>query len=364
MKIGFASDYESPFMTRLVDDLREELAARGHDVHPAGPPESLPADLKLVFNLTRADAPRANYARSSASQFVCTLAETSTPSSALQKEAYAVLVKTMSNLLAYAVHREDRPATYLVTPELGFREAPHGPDHVRMIADQVLGISDVRFMIENDLVEDLPAELREGDERTQAIARTGVRLDGLGLLPSVLPLEQILSERERRLLMKVFGVKQLSYGNLSCRRDRDSFWMSGRGVDKSNLSVIGKDILLVRGADEERGSIRLSVPPGTDSTSRVSVDAIEHFLVYRDFPDVGAIVHVHAWVPGIESTLQNYPCGSLELAQEVLTLVRRSPDPANAIVGLKNHGITATGPDLDTLFDRIAPRLERNVPMD
>ena len=363
MRIAFARDYGSPSMDALVASLRDELAGRGHQVLPDMAPEAIPADVQVVFNVTDGRAPRPNYLRASAANFICTLAETAEPGPELQKEAYAVLVKTISNLLGYTVHRPGASATYLVTPELGFREVLHGDDHVRRIADQVLAISDVRFVIANDLVEELPPELTDGDAVTEAMVRVGRKLDGLGLLPMMLPLDSLLSERELRMIHKIFGVKQLSYGNLSARRDRDAFWMTGRGVNKADLRVIGKDLLLVTGFDPGRLAMRVAVPAGTDPGARVSVDAIEHFKIYREFPGVGAMIHVHAWLPGIESTLQNYPCGSMELADEVLELVRRAPDPANAVVGLKNHGVTVTGPDIETVFDRIAPRLQRTVPM-
>ena len=363
MKIAFASDYSSPSMDALVASLRGELAGRGHRILPDTPPEAIPADVQVVFNITDARAPRANYLRASASNFVCTLAETSEPGPELQKEAYGVLVKTISNLLTYSVHRPEGSASYLVTPELGFREVRHGEDHVRRIADQVLAISDVRFVIANDLVEDLPESLRGGDEITGAMIRVGKNLDGLGLLPMLLPLDEILSERELRMIHKIFGVKQLSYGNLSARRDRGSFWMTGRGVNKADLKVIGRDLLLVTGFDETRLAMRVSVPPPADRSARVSVDAIEHYKIYRDFPGVGAMIHVHAWLDGIDSTLQNYPCGSMELADEVLSLVAKAPDPDNAVVGLRNHGVTVTGPDIETIFERIGSRLQRQVPM-
>ena len=106
--------------------------------------------------------------------------------------------------------------------------------------------------------------------------------------------------------------------------------MTGRGADKSNLATIGRDVLLVTGFDERAGRIRVSVPPGADLESRVSVDAVEHHGIYREFPEVGAILHLHAWLPGISSTAQSYPCGTLELAEEVLALLRKAPDPANA----------------------------------
>ena len=89
--------------------------------------------------------------------------------------------------------------------------------------------------------------------------------------------------------------------------------MSASGVDKTKLDVPGRDILLVSDYDVANGRMVLSVPPGVEPR-RVSVDAIEHWMIYQEHPGVGAIVHVHAWVDGIEAMDVNYPCGTEELA--------------------------------------------------
>ena len=47
----------------------------------------------------------------------------------------------------------------------------------------------------------------------------------------------------------------------------------------------------------------------------------------------------------------------------VAALIAAEPDPAEAVVGLRNHGITATGPGLGAILDRIEPRVLRQVPM-
>jgi hypothetical protein len=96
---------------------------------------------------------------------------------------------------------------------------------------------------------------------------------------------------------------------------------------------------------------------------RVSVDAIEHWMIYREHPDVGAIVHVHGWIDGTVSTDVNYPCGTVQLASVVADLVRAAPDPARAVVGLRNHGLTITGHSLDEIFARLGDRIVPNVPM-
>jgi ribulose-5-phosphate 4-epimerase/fuculose-1-phosphate aldolase len=174
--------------------------------------------------------------------------------------------------------------------------------------------------------------------------------------------EELVSARDLRHIKRLYSIGGLSYGNLSTRQAGDRFWMSASGVDKSKLVEPGRDILLVSDYDADAGRMILSVPPEADPR-RVSVDAIEHWMIYRQNPDVGAILHVHAWMDGITATEINYPCGSEELAEAVATLVAAAPDPAHAVVGLRNHGITATGESLTEILDRIEPRLQRQVPM-
>jgi ribulose-5-phosphate 4-epimerase/fuculose-1-phosphate aldolase len=106
----------------------------------------------------------------------------------------------------------------------------------------------------------------------------------------------------------------------------------------------------------------LSVPADVEPR-RVSVDAIEHWLIYRENPGVGAILHVHAWMEGVRSTELTYPCGTYELGRAVADLVQRAPDPVHAVVGLRNHGLTITGSDMDEILARVTGRLVRNVPM-
>jgi ribulose-5-phosphate 4-epimerase/fuculose-1-phosphate aldolase len=93
------------------------------------------------------------------------------------------------------------------------------------------------------------------------------------------------------------------------------------------------------------------------------VDAVEHELIYRTFPAVGAIVHVHAWIDGVLCTRQNYPCGTRELASEVVRLLYQTDDPCRAAIGLKNHGLTITGESLAEIFERIGGRLVTEVKM-
>jgi Class II Aldolase and Adducin N-terminal domain len=230
------------------------------------------------------------------------------------------------------------------------------------VVERLLPLARSRLVIDNEFVTDLEPELWRGDEVTEEIIAAGARMGDLDLLPSPFPIEDLLSERELRHVKRLYGIGGLSYGNLSQRKDERRFWMSASGVDKSHLETPGRDILLVSNYDQENGRIVLSVPPDVEPR-RVSVDAIEHWMIYQAHPGVGAILHVHAWMEDIPATDVNYPCGTEELAVSVAELLAAEPDPNEAVIGLRNHGITVTGPSLLRILDRIEPTILRQIPM-
>jgi ribulose-5-phosphate 4-epimerase/fuculose-1-phosphate aldolase len=264
----------------------------------------------------------------------------------------------------YLVRAEDAVHTYFVTLEQGYYPAPDlaGADYFDYIYDRLHPLASSQLVIDNEFVPDLEKELWNGDRLTQQLSAAGRRLDALALLPAPFPIHELLDERDLRHIERLYGIGGLSYGNLSVRKDARRFWMSASGVDKGNMTVIGRDILMVTGFDAARNVMRLSVPPEV-KPRRVSVDAIEHWMIYAEHPPVGAIVHVHAWMEDVISTTINYPCGTIQLAQAVANLVRQSPTPQRAVVGLKNHGLTITGPSLDDVFNRLEQGFIRQVPM-
>jgi ribulose-5-phosphate 4-epimerase/fuculose-1-phosphate aldolase len=272
------------------------------------------------------------------------------------KENYPMLVRTLSNVVLLRVPGE---GVWFTTMERGTYRVADEPVE---IYERLEPLATSRLVIHNEWIPDLGPELWDGDEVTADIGEAGRRLDELDLLPSPFPVEEYLSGRDLRHVMRLYSVGGLSYGNLSARKDETRFWMSASGVDKSQLESVGRDILMVKDFDDERGVIVLSVPPGIEPR-RVSVDAIEHWMIYQAHPDVGAILHVHAWMKGIAATDVNYPCGTQELAVAVADLVALEPDPAHAVIGLRNHGITCTGESLSEILDRVAPKVLRQVPM-
>ena len=352
-------DVSTPLRQWLAQGLRQELEAHGHRYEPD--PDG---ELRLVLNFTDPERPRP-FRRKARATFVCSVVEAEQAPQDVLRSGYPLLVRTLSNLLLYVAGRPARVQTYFVTLEQGYYPVEYDGDEAGYFAalyERLHPLASSQLVIDNIFEPDLPQELWEGNEAVEQIRRASRRLGELDLLPAPFPIQEILPPEDFRHVQRLYGIGGLSYGNLSVRHDRTRFWMSASGVNKYQLQVVGQDILLVKGYDPQRNAILLSVPPHVQPR-RVSVDAIEHWMIYTEHPSVGAILHVHAWMHDVPATRVNYPCGTRELAQAVAELVRQAPDPGRAVIGLRNHGLTITGPSLDEIFDRIEGRLIRQVPM-
>lgn len=339
-------------LERLGEGLKEALIERGYIFEPQ------PHAPRLVLNFTSVEAPRP-YRRHSQATFVVSLLELSELPEEPVKEMYPYLVRTLSNLLLAYV---PGVGAHFFTLDLGHYVEPEGQGFFRRIVERIHPMASATLVIKNRFEPDLEPELWDGDELTAALSRAGKVLDRWNLLPAPFPIEEILPPDDLRHVKHLYGIGGLSYGNLSARKDEKRFWMSASGVDKSNLREVGRDILMVKDYDPIDNAIVLSVPPHV-KPRRVSVDAIEHWMIYREHPEVRAIIHIHAWMEGIPATQFHYPCGTYELAAAVAELIRKAPDPAQAVVGLKNHGITVTGRSIDDILERLEGRVLRRVPM-
>lgn len=365
MKFALIENGWNPVRDRIAGDIVQACRARGHELAPAE------EGVKFVLNLTDMASPHL-FRRRAQSVIIFSLVTADAPPEDLRSLCFTALIRSLSNVVLCAVPRPEAAADggpawemYFTTPEAGFYHLPYDPE---IVCDKLLPIAAARFAIDNRISEDLPPAFWETSPVIENLRRAAGRLGRLGVLPAPFPLRELLSEDIIRQIYSLFEMKGLSYGNMSAREripgfGGSTFWMTARGVDKSRVSVIGHDFLLVRGRDPETREILVSAPPTFDVRARVSVDAVEHELIYRTFPGVGAIIHVHAWVDGIVCTRQNYPCGTIDLAEEVVRMLRETPVPGRAVVGLKNHGITVTGPDLDDIFSRLEGRLRTEVRM-
>jgi ribulose-5-phosphate 4-epimerase/fuculose-1-phosphate aldolase len=364
-----SGDGNGAALTRLLDGLAAWMRGTGYvELDAPGP------DTNVVLHPVAHDATRP-YRRKNAPTFVVAITALEETPADIVRAGYPILVRALANLCLLVVdhghHTDgDHLAVHFITLEQG--TATVGPaalddSFLATVFARLEPLASSRLVIANEFRADLDESLRDGDERSAQMLDAGKHLDALGLLPAPFPLEEILPPRDFRHVQLLYGLGGLSYGNCSIRRfeagaPTSEFWMSASGVDKTNLREIGRDILLVRDYDAAADTMVLSVPEGV-RPRRVSVDAIEHWMIYREHPEVGAVLHVHGWIDDIVATEINYPCGTLELATAVADLVRTADHPAQAVVGQRNHGLTITGFDLDEIFSRVGHLISARVPM-
>jgi ribulose-5-phosphate 4-epimerase/fuculose-1-phosphate aldolase len=361
MKFAVIKHEASPLRDRLAEAVVRTCIAHGHEMST---PEN---GVQFVLNLTDTSSP-AFFRRKAQSIFVFSLVTAECPVPDLRALCYETLVRTLSNIVICAVpsgNGDGKCEVYFTTPEAGFYHLAFDPEEVYR---RIIPIAGAHFAIGNRFSVDLPPRYWMKSPVIEKIKASSGELDRLGVLPAPFPLREVLSEESIQHIFSLFEMKGLSYGNMSAREripelGETTFWMTARGVDKSRISKVGWDLLLVKGFDYPAGKALVSVPPDYDPRVRVSVDAVEHELIYRTYPEVGAIVHVHAWIDGVLCTRQNFPCGTIELAEAVVELLRQTGNPARTEVGLKNHGLTITGPSLDEIFGRIRGRLRTEVRM-
>ena len=342
----------SPGLVPLVRGLKAVFLKHGFQF------EERPEAPQLVLNLVTPAAARP-YRRKAQATFVLSLMETERVPNPAVPAMYPYLVRTLANmLLAYVPGQQ----AHFFTLDLGHYAEPEGQDFFDRLYARILPMASATLVVNNRFEPDLEPKLWNGDELTAALSLAGKRLAEWNLLPAAFNIEEILPPQDLRHVKRLYGIGGLSYGNLSVRKDEKRFWMSASGVDKANLREIGRDILMVKDYDPAEKAMVLSVPPHVEPR-RVSVDAIEHWMIYREHPEVGAIIHVHAWMAGVPSTQAHYPCGTYELGKSVADLVRQAPDPARAVIGLKNHGLTITGRSIPDILSRIEGKILRQVPM-
>ncbi|HET9015073.1 MAG TPA: class II aldolase/adducin family protein [Thermomicrobiaceae bacterium] len=350
----------SPTVRWFTDGLKRQLLTRGHTFRERPVP-----DIRLVLNVVDRDNPQP-YRRKAQATFVTAITELPEAPDDYLRTGYPYLVRALANLAILLVHTGGGIEAHFLTMEQGHYTVRLVPgeeeEFFQRIHARIEPLATSQLVINNVYKPDLEPELWQGDATTEQLMRAGRQLDAMNLLPAPFPIHEILAPRELRHVMRLYGIGGLSYGNLSARKDANRYWMSASGVNKGKLETIGRDILMVSDFDPDAPAIVLSVPPDVQPR-RVSVDAIEHWMIYRAHPQVGAIVHIHAWMDGIRSTEVNYPCGTIQLASAVAGLLREEEDPGHAVIGLRNHGVTVTGESLDEIFGRIGGRIIPQVPM-
>ncbi len=265
------------------------------------------------------------------------------------------LMRSLANLAVVVSGPEEAPEICLRSPDRAVEHLSAPAWSPRLFAQIVdrLRLLDVHLVLDNIFDRDLEPELVQGGEALPAMREAARTLAASGALSLGPPARDFLSHQDRRHVERLYQGSRMSYGNLSLRHDAQRFWMSTSGVDWEHLEVVGRDVQLVKGYDAPSRALLVSVPPGV-RPHRVSADALTHHLIYRVSPKIGAIVHVHAWLDGVQALVPDYARGSLERAQAVAHFIAAAENPARAVVGIDRHGLIVTGERLAGIVERLS----------
>ena len=134
-----------------------------------------------------------------------------------------------------------------------------------------------------------------------------------------------------------------AYGNQSFRCEGESFIISRSGM-LPEKAFSRDDFCHVVSCDARDNSCCFS------GRSLPSSETLLHYLLYRQHPWLGAILHghcslllEHAEALAIPTTKAAHPYGTVELAHSAVELV----DASTRVFNLKNHGFVALGRDID-----------------
>jgi L-fuculose-phosphate aldolase len=134
-----------------------------------------------------------------------------------------------------------------------------------------------------------------------------------------------------------------AYGNQSYRSGESSLIITKSGmIPETDLML--ENYVLIERFDKQGGTFH------TKGVSNPSSESILHYSIYREFPDVGAIMHGHSKLLeqyatdlAIPVTTTFQPYGTSDLAESAVDLLQSG----TGFILLKNHGFVATGKDID-----------------
>src|SRR3989344_1219353 len=140
----------------------------------------------------------------------------------------------------------------------------------------------------------------------------------------------------RGLMPRFFAGAASGHGSLALRASDNSFLITARGSNKSNLKP--DDVVLVKKVNWREKEIFVA----SAKNKRASFNAVLCAAIFKKFPEVNAVVHTHSFAKRAPTTQFPYTPGTLEYATKPLGLFKKNI----RVINLKNHGLVAIGNDL------------------
>ena len=246
-------------------------------------------------------------------------------------EGFKLLRKYRYNLLVVP-YTADSCSWMIIYPEKRFDLFSSDQEVVKNLVETMFkrGSTNHPKSVQRGRVTDIPNDLYE------EFYQTGKALYEMGLLPVV---------------------ESGTYGNMSARQE-DTFFITGRNVNKGNLP---KDHLcrverVEPVSDEFQVFAKVhyygQVKPSTDTAIN---DAVYSATGHK------AIVHIHTEqiFLGIPLTEYNYPCGTEEEMNSIITLIRKNPRAD--IIQLYKHGLIVMGRSLKECLSKIESLFKNEI---
>lgn len=149
------------------------------------------------------------------------------------------------------------------------------------------------------------------------------------------------------------GAKFLGNASMRDKENGNIAWMSKRGVDKEALGANSFVPTMMS------GDIRI-MPDGNISDNKVwfwcddnktkpSRDAAVQLVLYNKLQNINYMIHSHCYVNDAVFTKTAIPCGAIEEASEVLSIIDDMPKSGFYAINLIGHGCIIMAETLDEL---------------
>ncbi len=143
------------------------------------------------------------------------------------------------------------------------------------------------------------------------------------------------------------GMAPANGGNLS-QRIKEGLVITSSGCNLGSIEQ--EELSWVESCSMEQEEVKYAGP------ERPSSEAMMHWLIYRDYPDAGAVVHAHdpaatseEIMRSLRETPREEPYGTAALARLAVETFRGGDN----IIVLKNHGYVAQGSNLRTATELV-----------
>ncbi len=151
---------------------------------------------------------------------------------------------------------------------------------------------------------------------------------------------------------KLIGCYQdgIGYGNISCRDERNSFFISGSATGDV-VEFSEKHISLVTDFDIKKNSLNCIGP------AKASSESLSHAIIYKLLPEIQAVIHVHSstlwnsFQNKLPTTNPSVAYGTPEMAGEIQKLLKNND--GIIIMGGHEEGIISYGQNFSSAFSLI-----------